>query len=352
MTHAVPVLLLLIILMSCTALCTDTPAPSASSPVSSTPGSPAITPVQLDATPVIHAKNTLLGFAISPARMPGPGEGDIDTFFNLAAQESSHVTLITEWKDRMPATTIKQLMSKAKERGLKFHLYLSPISLTGGRKTPDIPAGNGGTGFTDERVRAAFKDRALELAALRPDYLGLGTEVNLLAADPEEFDAYVSLVQETYRVIKEKYPDQVVTVSFQWDTMIITKEFGPLKRFSNSLDVYSFTTYPGVFKDPATIPTDYYSCIRKLLPTQRLGFSEVGWSSGNGGSEEAQAQYYARLPGLMKDTRPDYVTLGLMHDVNSFGPGMEALNLVGVRNPDGSPKKSWTIVTNLSFATS
>ena len=310
------------------------------------------TPSPVSAEPVSHigtAKNTILGFAVSPAHLPNPGEHDINNFFDLAAQEGSHVTLITEWKDEMPDDTIKTLMEKAKEKKLTFHLYLSPISLDGGRKTPAIPASAGGTSFADEKVRDAFKARALDLAALKPDYLGLGTEVNFLEDNPAEYAAYVSLTKETYQAIKEKYPSQVVTISFQWDQMLINRKFGSLDQFKDSLDVYSFTTYPSLFGDPDTIPADYYSCVRKLLPTQRLGFSEVGWNLEAGSSEDMQAKYYGLLPGLMRDARPEYVTLALMHDTTGFGSGLSALNSVGVRKIDGTPKKSWNVIANLTF---
>lgn len=332
-------MLLILIVLCCTAFCLDAKAPVPSSPAATPPAT----------APAGDAKNTLLGFAVSPAHMPTPGEEDLETFFGLAAQHGSHVTLITEWKDGMSDEAIADLIGRAHARGLKCHLYLSPVSLDGGRKTPAVPAGLGGTGFRDDRVRTAYRTRVLELAALRPDVLGLGTEVNLLEANPDEYEAYASLTRETYRAIKARYPGQTVTISFQWDTMIITKNFGPLRRFADSLDVYSFTTYPGIFKDPATIPGDYYSCVRVLLPAERLGFSEAGWSSGAGSSPDLQAQYYARLPELMKDARPEYVTLGLMHDVNLFSGDLETLNSVGVRNTDGCPKKSWGVVTNLSF---
>ncbi len=310
------------------------------------------TPSSVSTEPVSHvdtAKKTILGFAVSPAHLPNPGEQDINNFFDLAAEEGSHVTLITEWKDEMPDSTITILMEKAKEKNLTFHLYLSPIALDGERKTPAIPASAGGTSFMDEKVRAAFKARALDLAALKPDYLGLGTEVNFLEDNPAEYAAYVSLTKETYQAIKEKYPSQVVTISFQWDQMLINKKFGSLDQFKDSLDVYSFTTYPSFFVDPATIPADYYSCVRKLLPTQRLGFSEVGWNSEAGSSEDMQVKYYSLLPGLMKEARPEYVTLALMHDTSGFGSGLTALNSVGVRTIDGTPKKSWNVVANLTF---
>ncbi len=66
----------------------------------------------------------------------------------------------------MPATTIKQLMSKAKN-GPEVPPVLKPDLTYRGEEKLLIFCRKRGTGFTDERVRAAFKDRALELAALR-----------------------------------------------------------------------------------------------------------------------------------------------------------------------------------------
>ena len=183
----------------------------ASGCVSPTPPAPASASTDAGQSYAGNAKATILGFAVSPAHMPDPGDQDISDFFNLSALAGSHVTLITEWKDEMPDSTIQALIDNARARHLAFHLYLSPISLDGGRRTPAIPASAGGTSFTDGKVRAAFKARALDLAALKPDYLGLGTEVNFLADNPAEYAAYVSLVREACQAIKEKYPAQAVT---------------------------------------------------------------------------------------------------------------------------------------------
>lgn len=123
-------------------------------------------------------------------------------------------------------------------------------------------------------------------------------------------------------------------------------QFDVLPLFDGSLDVYSFTTYPSFFGDPDAIPPDYYKSVRSLLPSRRVGFSEVGWPSGANSSEAEQARYYARLPELLRGIRSEFVTLALLHDVDAFTGDLAALNTVGVRHRDGRPKQSWEIVAS------
>jgi hypothetical protein len=33
------------------------------------------------------------------------------------------------------------------------------------------------------------------------------------------------------------------------------------------------------FENPDKLPAEYYSSVRKLLPTQRIAFLEIGWRS-------------------------------------------------------------------------
>ncbi len=297
---------------------------------------------------VAKAKPSGLGVAISPAHFPNTSEQDLSDFFNLAARMGSHVGLITDWNAMVPPDDLRNLMAASRAKGLEFHLTLSPITLYGGRKDPAIPPRVKGASFGDPEVRSAFLKDALALADLNPDSLGLGTEVNLLARNPAEFKHYVSLSQEVYQAVKRKHPSLTVTISFQWDVLLTQKQFDLLPLFQSSLDVYSFTTYPSAFKKPALIPEDYYACIRKLLPRERIEFSEVGWSSDEGG-EEAQAAYLARLPELMREARPEHVTLALLHDVKAFKAELSSLNATGIRRFDGPPKKAWETVLRLKF---
>ena len=292
----------------------------------------------------LHPRDTLLGTALSPAHLPFPSRADFNTFFDEAAAIGSHVTWICEWESMPTPAQIKIIQNLVKRSGLKFHFYLSPIALTGGRKSPAIPAAAGGSSFNEAAVRRAYKDQVLALAALSPDYLGLATEVNFLAQNPPELAAFVSLAHETYEEVKQKYPAQVITISFQWDLMRAHPEFNVVQQFAHSLDVYSFTSYPDAFGKPEKIPADYFSSVRKIFPTEQLGFSEIGWSSAPPSSDDEQARFYAQIPEFMRGVRPAYVTLALLHDVDIFKDELARLNAVGIRRIDDAPKKSWDVV--------
>ena len=292
-------------------------------------------------------KDTIIGTSLSPAHVPYPSDQDVATFFDEAAQIGNHITWIIEWQQMPPIETVERVRQVAMLKGFKFHLYLSPIALTGGRKSPAIPAIVGASSFGDERVHTAFVGQAMALAALRPDYLGLGTEVNFLDQNPREFDAYVALVHEAYRAIKREYPAQIVTISFQWDVMRAHQQYSMLTRFADTLDAYSFTSYPDAFGDVPAIAADYYSSVRRVLPDQRLGFSKLGWSSAAPSNEDLQAAFWRRIPELMKDARPEFVTLALLHDVSVFSGDLARLNYVGIRTIDDRPKKSWPVLVTL-----
>ncbi len=295
-------------------------------------------------------KNTILGTAFTPAHFPGSSAEDVKDTFRLANELGNHVILISEWDSDMDPNNIKIVRDFTHAQGMKFHLHISPISLDNQRQDPAIPKRAGGDSFGNASVRTAFIAHALSMAELKPDVLALGTEVDLLAKNTKEFDQYVSLAKETYDAVKKKYPSQTITISFQWDNLRKADPAKILPLFKDSLDIYSFTTYPYFFyKDPVEIPKDYYTAIRTYLPTERLGFSEIGWASKGSGSEETQATYYGMLPELMRETKPEYAIFGMLHDVDVFGFLLASLNSVGLRDNDGTPKKSWDTVINLGF---
>jgi hypothetical protein len=219
----------------------------------------------------------IFGTSLVPAHAPHQQDSDVRAFFDEATQIGSHLIMIAEWKDLPPPSVIAKVRKVAAIKGLKFHFYISPIFLGPKRDRPDVPAGVGGKSFTETAVRDAYQQKVLELAGVRPDCLGLATEVNFLAQNPPEYDALHSLLCETYSAVKQKYPEQIVTFSFQWEVLHMQPRQEMLKSFAQCLDVYSFTSYPnGPFHDPAKIPADYYREVRKLLPTQPIGFAELG----------------------------------------------------------------------------
>jgi hypothetical protein len=256
--------------------------------------------------------------------------------------------MIAEWKDLPPLNVIANIRKVAAINGLKFHFYISPIFLGPKRDRPDVPTGVGGKSFTESAVRDAYQQKVLELAGLRPDYLGLATEVNFLAQNPPEYDALHSLLCETYSAVKQKFPQQIVTFSFQWEFLHTQPRQEMLKSFAQCLADSSWTADPnGPVHAPAKIPADYYREVRKLLPTQPLGFAELGWNSEVDSTEELQARYYARIPELMRGVHPDFLLIAMMHDVDAFSGELRNLNSSGIRHNDGTPKKAWDVILRI-----
>lgn len=295
------------------------------------------------------AKGTILGCALSPAHFGHFTDHDFNVFFDEAAQIGSHVTWIFQWGSPPPSASFAVVHGWAQQRGLKLHLWLSPTTLSNDRKDPDLPKSLAGKSFADADVRKAYVDEVLELASYHPDVLGLATEVNFLAANPKEFAPYQSVAHEAYVAVKKKYPDQVVTISFQWEVMRAHQQFAMFQQFADSLDVYSLTSYPDAFGDPskAKVPDDYYSSVHRYLPTQRVAISEIGWSSAPPSSEAGQAAFFARLPDFTKGAKFEFVSLALLHDVSLFTGELARLNEVGIRTIDDSAKPSWDIIDNL-----
>jgi len=240
-----------------------------------------IAPAPMPSARGASAKDTILGCALSPAHFGHFTDRDFQTFFDEAAQIGSHVTWIFQWGELPPVGSFQAVHIWAMQRHLSLQLWLSPTTLSNDRKLPDLPKSLAGKSFADAEVRKAYLDEVLELASLRPEVLGLATEINFLAANPKEFEAYKSLAHEAYLAVKKRYPDQVITISFQWEVMRAHQQYAMLQQFADSLDVYALTSYPDAFGEPSKVkvPDDYYSSVRKYLPTPRVGISEIGWSS-------------------------------------------------------------------------
>lgn len=255
-------------------------------------------------------------------------------YFDRTARIGTHVSLITEWATFPGLAAVTLIRDMARDRRLDLHLSLSPIAAQPPRSTPGIPA-SVGLSFHDPLVRAAYLAQIQALIQLRPAVLGLATELNLLAPNAGEYPALVSLLQEAITLCRGEGVRSMV--SFQWDVMLTqTRDFAPL--FAVQPDVYGFTTFPaGV--DPATIPSEFYACVRSLLPAQAIAYSEVGYPAAHVWQERRQAAFYARVPSLM--AHAEWVTLALLHDIQVYGFW---LDVVGIRYRSGRPKRANTVV--------
>ncbi len=213
----------------------------------------------------------------------------------------------------------KKIIRDSKDLGFKF--ILQSNLLTYDADAVGSPDSVAGSSFTNPAVRKAYKRHLLSLAALEPDILLTAVELNnlLFHGNQAEFDAFKQFSAELYSAIKRNHPNVTVAISFQWDILNIQGNFSVLQGFENSLDIYSFTSYPTLFGISAVgaIPggPDYYSDIKNHLPPNaRVAIAENGWSSADFSNEYEQAEFYRRLPELYGGINPEFVVISYLHD--------------------------------------
>ncbi len=275
----------------------------------------------------------IVGSHYSPARFPDSGPADIAAYFKLAGEMGGPVVLTEQWSEPFDGLFIRQVQNGARLAGLPFHLYLSPL-----RQDDRTKADYHGLSFADSDCRAAYMSRICELAAIRPDLLGLATEVNL-CIDEQELISLLKLLSYACGRIRVGYPGLPLTVSQQYD--VYRNGLMRAHGMYALCDVHTFTTYPWAL---GTAPSrDYYAGLRELVPDGPVGISELGISStGTCGEWKQLRRYREALVGL-QTAGVDFVTLMQMHDLPPMHANLQ-LTALGVRRADGTAKSAWKAI--------
>lgn len=172
----------------------------------------------------------------------------------------------------------------------------------------------------------------------RPEYLGIGIEVNILyEKSPADFERFVKLYDEAYSTIKSKSPDTKVFTVFQLEKMKglngglfggandqTKSQWNLIDKFQK-LDIIAFTTYPDlVYKNPEEIPADYYDEI-KLRTSKPIVFTEIGWHTANSpkgweSGEDEQAEFVKKFFNLTKNLNKEFIVWSFMYDQKTIEP--------------------------------
>jgi hypothetical protein len=292
----------------------------------------------------------MAAIAATPRNFPRHQPADLTNMFELAAGLGQGAVLIYQWSEPDLVTVARAMVARAGEHGLMPIVGLSPTTLDQQRKELDLPrALRGKRSFADKDLKAAFIKAVEDLARLKPPYLCLATEINLLGLQRlEEYHRFAALYKEAYRAAKKVAPETKVFVSFQYEFVRIVdnKEPGKVQEhakvidiFRPELDVVAITSYPSEFYEtPADLPANYYSYFRNYLqPGDAVLVMEIGWPSAGSGSEAEQQQFVRRLPELLAELAPKVTAWTLLHDVKhpAFGP---SLATGGLLTAAGKPK--------------
>ncbi len=223
----------------------------------------------------------------------------------------------------------------------------------------NLPAGvDAQKGFLDPGIRNAFVAYAAYVAKnYRPAYLAIGVEINMTyERAPEQFEAFATLYDEAYAIVKGNSPGTKVFPTFQMEDLEGTfGEVHPprwelIERFRDRMDVLAISTYPflGDVRSAAEVRADYYAQLREHWDGEII-ISETGYPSApvEGrlvvGTEADQNAYLKRL---LEEAN----TLGFSHVVwfAALDPAFARTGAtsvfkdIGLRRSDGSNKQAWT----------
>lgn len=314
------------------------------------------------------------GVSYSPPNYPAVTLEDYQQGFRETLAVGTHVSYLYAWSggDEEFAVT-SMVMDTAKSLGITTLLQFSSTSI-GFPDPPDKTVTP--VSFNNPDVRTAYLDDVRRLAEIKPDYLVLVAEINLMYfLHWQEYEYYKTLYTQAYDLVKSISPTTQVGVSYHMDIFFGDEEYA-LYYDLGPQDFIGFTSYPshlvydGYTTSIATFPVEYYSRIRIVFPEIPVLFTEIGWPSAGDGSLEDQAEFIRRLPELLRDVNPVLISWALLHDVNYFQLFMlndeqlaimakynvdpvllfDELNSMGLMQQWGPPKPGWLDAVKLDFS--
>jgi hypothetical protein len=216
-----------------------------------------------------------------------------------------------------------------------------------------------GKSIAEPEVQKVYVDYVSTFAKLvKPDYLGLGSELNLIGDNlpPKTYDALIQMTARAAAEVKKVSPKTVIYVSAQveWAYGKLPGGTGPYKGceklfrdfpFIQALGVSSYPAF--AWDDPDQIPNDYY---RKLLNGRKMPviMVEGGWPStdvpGAKSNPEKQAKWMRKLSAILDDCHASfiglltYTDLDLEHIPEFKGTIMPMFATMGMTDIEFKPK--------------
>jgi len=305
--------------------------------VASSPSTRITVPMVAADNPASGARPYRMGWFLVP---PKPSVESILEAFPLAARHGDAVLLQREvpWSRILAGDPMETILEQdydgliAYLRGLGLHVSILVDPLDGLDRTRESNETRAAGRTLNEPELRALHEQWVELLAARyrPDYFGLASEINSLAArgDPVLYANIRDMANRLAPRIRAAAPNTRVFVSFQvdeaWGRPPIPPS--PVDQFALSrefdIDVLGLSSYPSFFfEDPETIPGDYFRRLQ-VASGKPVIMAEGGWSSDPLGTGETNATlarqraYYERFFELMDSVQPELIILLLYADMD------------------------------------
>jgi hypothetical protein len=191
----------------------------------------------------------------------------------------------------------------------------------------------------------------------KPDYMALGVEMNLYAAQNEEdFENFKSLYTQAYQAVKAKSPGTQVTVTLQYEDLqgLLPREdrhfaeWYLVDAFEPQTDFTAISTYPSfAFPNAAAIPENYYSQLRaftdKPIVIAEMGYATTPGAQGvNSGTEEDQSAFVERILDEAEALEmPFVVWFAIWDPTYARDTAFGAFQSIGLLRDDDTEKPAW-----------
>lgn len=197
----------------------------------------------------------------------------------------------------------------------------------------------------------------------QPDYLAIGIEINLLYDHkPSEWDAFMTLHQETYTALKAKYPDLPIFASVLGIALLdgfrdegnSTQHRLLLDDIMEYSDYYAISFYPYLTRYlttslPDSMWDNLFSLSAKPIAITETGYPAQAFSVANGtipfdGTPEKQDMYISRLLQEADERDFEFVINFVVRDYDALYEWMNGCDLeilwrdTGLYAEDGNPR--------------
>src|SRR5467141_2216841 len=274
-------------------------------------------------SPAPKSRTFLMGFSGIPPRIDSTA-GAIRAINNWAPHADAAIFHVSPpWAAMLgghsPAGTVDTvelpLANYYRAKGLAIVFTVDATDgLNRAAEAPELVSA--GRSITDTMVQRLYREWVFAVAnRIRPDYLGLAAETNLIRqlAPDSVYQALVTMANAVVAQIRAASLPSTLYVSVQVETAW-GRPSGPYQGIAKDLADFPFvealglSTYPylGGFADPESIPLDYYSRIPQGTTLQVL-VVEGGWPSVSVGSVVSspaeEARYITRQERLLDSAK-------------------------------------------------
>jgi hypothetical protein len=227
-------------------------------------------------------------------------------------------------------------------KGLDIIFLVDPLDgLDRRREDPGLVAA--GRSILEPSIRALHEEWVRRIAArVRPEYLGLASEINTLAArgDPALYAEIRDVVNTLAPEVRQRSPATQVFVSFQVDEANGALGQDTIDHFALiddfDIDALGLSSYPVfAFDSPADIPDDYFQKFRDATDLPLL-LVEGGWSSADvpwsHGTPEQQVEFIDRFETLLDGVQAEAWVMLTFTDLDVNGFGLDPDRAAGLSN--------------------